>query len=520
VPFLVEDPHAEIFGGDDFVWPMRFAEAGAILESQTSRQLQFAAALEDLEARFVVMGCIPLTIATLTTTDAALHVVAAERAGISFSALPEIARFLAGDIGIDELGAPFSANGLIPGQPPLFAWLRQVRISSQWNGARSFAGLLRPEATVVSVNGLIKDHLLRADVPVRFRHQWSVFNASRRNGSAYRVDLDALASQFAEAMSDIAELPDAIRARLQVLLQREARYALGVTAGHLNKMSALRRFPRQLWSGSGGHYGTRLIGLEVMRRGGWTRRFAHGLNSSFMFRNKDPIRTTEFLVSNEFTLPTSKFLEHLDEIDVIEETPEVFRVMLSSGSGDPHLFERQPSGAARQRSRLPRVLYAPTPARGFRQYLSPQLPDVPYFDWRARLFRHIEMLPIEMIYTLHPRERRIGNGTEPSNGTLITDRNFEDLIPEVDIILLDYLKSTTAASAICSNKPVIYIDLEGLEFEARSLEHLQDRCTVLHASHDDHGRPDIDWEELAAALVKTRHDVDVSFFRELYTGET
>ena len=255
-----------------------------------------------------------------------------------------------------------------------------------------------------------------------------------------------------------------------------------------------------------------------MRRGGRTRRFAHGLSASIMYRNQNPLRTSEFAVSSEFTVPTPRFLEFLDELNVMEETPAKFRSSLISGAGDTHLYEAPPTAMTRRPPKLPRVLYAPTKLRGFRQYLSPQLPDSLYLDWRVRLFHLLETLPIDLTFTLHSRERGDKDILVPSNGTAVTDRSFEELLHDADVVLFDYLKSSTVAAAVCTNKPIVYIDLEGLEFESKSLAQLKNRCTVLHASHDDRGRPVIDWEELSTALLEPPKLVDPSFFRDLYCG--
>ena len=48
-----------------------------------------------------------------------------------------------------------------------------------------------------------------------------------------------------------------------------------------SQMRALRKsrsLPQEIWTGTGGYWPSRIIGLEIMRRGGIVRRFDHGYN--------------------------------------------------------------------------------------------------------------------------------------------------------------------------------------------------------------------------------------------------
>ena len=125
---------------------------------------------------------------------------------------------------------------------------------------------------------------------------------------------------------------------------------------------------------------------------------------------------------------------------------------------------------------------------------------------------------MDLIYSLHPLERR-GDRNHPISGIAeISDLGFENLIEETDIVVLDYFRSTTFATAVCSRIPVILINADRSDFEPQARKLIEERCVLIDGLFDDRGRPTIDFEILDEAISKAPKEVDPSFFRRLYAG--
>ena len=520
LPYL-PDATARVQPGDAaFRWPVRFPDIAPALEDLPTRLLEIADQLDDDEARKVLVGSISFLVATLAYAEAAIYLEAAQESGIGFDNLPPAAAYLTGTGASDELPVPFSVKATTAGKAPPLSRLREYKIAAEWNGLKAFGALFRPDVVAISTNALVKQAAHDEHRSIRYRFQWDIFNARAARGPAYDIDCKSLARKVAEALVDgIDIVTGRFRERLHELVRHEAELAFSVAAHDLSRLSGIDELPQELWSGTGGHYPSRLIGLEVMRRGGIVRRFGHGLNAGIMYQRQKPFRVTEFSVSTEYSAPTKAFADLMVQTDTLTGTPARFRPQLRWGRGDSHSPADSGGGRFRASIGRPRVLYAPTVPRGFRQYLSPQLPDVVYRDWQHRLVAMLQQLPIDLVCTLHPRERALAAAHPCVQAGKVTSDGFETVIGEADVVLFDYLKSTTIAAALPTTVPVIFIDLEGLAFEPVVFAELERRCTVIKATYDDAGRPNVDADVLGQALCRTHAEPDPDFFRRLYVGD-
>ncbi|MDP6953163.1 MAG: hypothetical protein QGF53_10460, partial [Alphaproteobacteria bacterium] len=380
--------------------------------------------------------------------------------------------------------------------------------------------IFEPAATIITTNTLLQEAIQETDIPVRFLHTWRLFEQGKPNGTKYHVDIEHLAREVATRMSDVAGLRPNYVDRLRGLLQREARFALGQAAKALVRLSAANGLPLHVWSGTAGNLGSRLIGLEAMRRGGSARRFAHGLNSGIWYRKQKPFRFVELAASSEFTVPTAALADYVSETGVVASRPAAFGAKISHGRGDPHLRKFIPTVLGRKKGprRRHRVLYAPTETAKFRQFISPQLPFAVYREWQHRLARMLEPMPVDIVCCQHPADRS-SSAKHPFAGFAeMTRRKFDDEINDADIVLFDYFKSSTTAVALCTDRPIVYLDLEGLEFEPKGRSELSRRCRILSAQYDERGRPLIDTSELKDALTGPLEVLDPGFFISLYAG--
>ena len=519
VPFQL-DPAAPTQPGDEaFCWPVRFTDIAPVLEDLPNRYLALADELEDDETRFVLLGAISFLIATLGYVETAICLQAADEQGLAFDALPEAGQYLADEPAGAQLPLPFCVQPTVVGSSPPLSRLREWRITAKWNGMGALGALLRPDVIAISTSPLLKYAADAEHRSIAYRFQWNVFNARTAPGPAYHIDCDSLAERATAALVDPISLVSGVyRDRLRRLVRHEAELAFAITANHLSRLSGLRDMPKELWSGTGGHYASRLVGLEVLRRGGTARRFGHGLVAGVFYQRQKPFRVAEFAVSSEFSVPTRSFAETLERTGAMAGTPARFRPELHWGDGDSHFRSASSVRPRTGGGRRIRVLYAPTALRGNRQYLSPQLPDVIYRHWQHRLVDMLQSMPVELVYTLHVLDRAHARDHPCARiGTLAAD-GFEKTLGSVDVVLLDFLKSTTVGAVLPGSVPIVLVDLERLSLEPELDEALTRRCTVIRAEYDEGGRPGVDRDMLAEALCGPRGTPDADYFRNLYVG--
>jgi hypothetical protein len=130
----------------------------------------------------------------------------------------------------------------------------------------------------------------------------------------------------------------------------------------------------------------------------------------------------------------------------------------------------------------------------------------------------LERMPVDVVCCQHPADRSLGGKHPFSDFAEMTQLEFDDEIRNADIVMFDYFKSSTTAVALCTDRPIVYLDLECLELEPKGLSELTQRCRILSAHYDERGRPLIDANELQDVLTGPMDAPDPGFFRSLYAG--
>ena len=163
----------------------------------------------------------------------------------------------------------------------------------------------------------------------------------------------------------------------------------------------------------------------------------------------------------------------------------------------------------------PQVIYAPTILRGQRQFLPPILPDVIYLDWQLRLVEALQNMPVNLMCKPHPEGLLRGQRHPLADVAPTSTQPFESHIAWADRFLFDYGQSTTFAEALCTDRPIIFIDMGNPIFNVQIKEMIARRCHVIAARFDVRNRPLVDAEELRDALCGGPEQVDPGEFRAL-----
>jgi hypothetical protein len=496
-------------------WPVGLAEASRIGSAQMRAALSWAQEeREDDLLRDAGLLALPVILGyARAIVLAALATERAARAGARIdAAAPEFAYLRGGQ------GRPPARHEAILSpvavRSPL---LRRIARMGTWTApARLPRALMRPQAVAVSHNSLLCATAMNEGRAVGFRHAETILGtARRRTGASPPAVGHAMA--LAQVLAGDSVLDESYRSRALDLIATTAQVHLDKA---LADMAALRnvRLPDEIWSGSGGLYAPRAVGLEVLRRGGRVTRFDHGTPREFV-ETAELTTLLELSVSSEFVLATAQAAaicrERIDSSRLDLPRP----VAIRGGNGDPIY-----AGGPRQRPPKPagarlRVVYAPTQLLGFRQLVPALPPDVIYLDWQMRVAEALRVLDVDFICQAHP-EGLLKDRPHPLAEVAMTLRgNFEAQLHAADVFVFDCPTTTTLWQAACTDARIVFLDIGAGTLAPPVAKLVAARATVIPVAHDEDNRMLLDGDRLRAAVLEDRA-VDPSAFRRLLAGES
>ncbi len=401
-----------------------------------------------------------------------------------------------------------------PSRIPFARTLRAIKNVRRWTPLRRLAkAVFAPEAHVLSTGGL----LLEATVghSLSYAAPDELIAAARRTAPATRLDIGELAEGWAAALSGSEFVPAALRVRASILLRAQAMSALSRADRDLAGLARVADMPDAVWAGGAGSYATRAIGLEVMRRGGSVRRFAHG-GAIALDGYADTHALVDMAATSRFTLATPAALGLLRDARIGSSFDRQIPAF-DAVAGDPK-FRAVPRVGRPRPSRRPTVLYVGTAFAGQLVHIPPVPPDAIYFDWQRRLLDALNALDADVYCKPHP-ENLVLSGVQPLPALYpALDMPFGRALAQADIVVFDYCLSTSFWETLCSDRPVVLLDVARARWHPAIDAMLSRRCARLPVAYDAGNRPQFDPAALADA-VGTARPADPTEFRDLLAGD-
>ncbi len=398
----------------------------------------------------------------------------------------------------------------------VLAPLRAVRHARRWASLMRLPRVvLAPDAHAVSTSGLMIEVARHEPVALSYWAPGALLYEARRLNATTGVDIEALARDWADIFLREMSLHERIVPYARELLFRQGRDALKLSDSTSAGLAKLRSFPHSIWSGSAGSFATRAVGLEVLRRGGQVRRFAHG-GAIGLDDYSNVHAIVEMAATSDYVVNTSATHDLLCKTDIarsfIRHTPQ-----FHAGSGDPKF-----SGIVCRhapRSGRPTVVYVGTTFPGPLVHVPPVPPEAVYLDWQMRLLDALIATGANVLCKPHP-ENIPAIGRQPLAELYPTiDAPFEKAIEVADVLVHDYCLSTTFFEAMCSNRPVVLLDLGQTRWQPAIANAVQARCRILDVRFDEHNLPQFDAAELKDAVLSSQREADPWRFRELLAGD-
>lgn len=497
-------------------WPVRFADIAAPLADINRRYVDAAAALEDSDARSVVLLG-RRTMPIMTLVQFALWCDAARRNGQRLVGDP-LFDYLAGA----EVPAPDTLQPIGQPVPPRGLWLRRLARTSSWTPwHRLPRAILAPDGVALAHNSLLRTSLRATNQAVRNAYD-EEFASTEKTDDAFigRVDADGLADYTTAALmrdlpveADILErLAGSVRAVLVDSFDDSARL--------LGRLRATPKLPARLFSGTGSKRMSRALGLEIMRRGGTAARHDHG-GSFVLLDSPDLVALNEMSASSSFVVATPVAAESKGLQVALQRAALLSNCTIEGGSGDPGLdvggagLARTPMTGGRRR-----VMYVSTLFYGLHQVSPPVLPAPLYADWQIRLIGLLRNMSVDLACKPHPGGLQPPPELAPGRDVLTVAARFEEAVADVDLLIYDFPATTTLAVGLCTDRAIVLLDHGTMRFGESHRDAIAARCRIVPATYDERNRPIVDREELEAAICDGPTIVDPGYFRRLFLGES
>jgi hypothetical protein len=493
-------------------WPVGTAEANRIGTAQVRAALAWAASHDGL-LRDAALLALPNIVAYARAI--VFLAVATSRAGRAGAQLlsnePELAYLLSGEGPLPDRSAPIMVD-----HPMRFELARRVlRVHSWSSPLRTLAAFVDPAAVAVSHNPLLRKAAAKAGQPIGFRHSDALLDeARRRTPSEPTPAHDAESLALAVLCNVVLEEP--YRTRTLVLLQSMAQPHLALA---VRDVQALRyaQLPKTLWSGTGGLYAQRAIGIEVLRRGGDVVRFDHGKPKGFV-EACEIDALVEFAVSSEFVVPTEDAAAMTRRYSDEGLLPWMRHPRIRGIGGDPTFARLPAKPVSHNSSRRLRVVYAPTQLLGFRQLLPVQTADVVYLDWQIKVGQALSALPIEFTCQPHPEGLFRGRPHPLEKIAPSISGNFDAQFERADVFVFDYPSTTALWQVACTGARIVFLDIGSGHMTPHIAALFAERARTIEVACDADNRPVLDTKALADAVLSAGTEVDPTPFRRLLAG--
>ena len=515
IPFDLTASEQEAGWRDALRWPLDPVEGRAVALDLADRLAGFLAELDDQDELDTAVLAAPVVLNSAATLGlAALAVERATQSGIALTGGPPEIAFLAGASGSCDVDTPLAAQ---PPVPPRWPALRHVARTASWTPARRLPrAFLRPDATAVTHNPVLRAYARNGRLAVRFWQAERMLDAADVPAESTPDDAASdLAARLVGAVLPAMALTESRCARLARLLRSRTAVFLATAQTALRAVSGWCQLPREVWLGTTGRMPARVIAVAARRRDGRVTSFDHG-GGLFLGRIGPAAIIRELAVIDRIVVATEA-LATLGRRALPFPVPAVAQEVLPAG-GDP-TFRRICTGEPPSTNRR-RVMYLPTPLRGFRQLLPPLLPDVIALDWHIRLAKTLSELPIELVVRPHPEGALPGSRHPVTKAfTPMINGPFHRVVGMVDGFVFDYPHSTAFWEALCTDRPVAWVDLGTSDLSEEALAVVGRRCRIVEARFDDRNRPQIDRAALEDAVLGGPSTADPAEVRKLLAGD-
>jgi hypothetical protein len=432
-------------------------------------------------------------------------------------------RYLMGELPLDSIPDDFfESMFLLPTGRPL-DWLRTLAFPRFWTSWLKLPmTLLAPQSTAIGYNHMMNDWIKNKCLRVNYIDPKLMLRKELCRLDSSNVEYKR-AEIAAECMVSALTIPNNMDEDLKKRLKDYLSYAVHTCTRKIAEMQtafkAVRKLPMHALNATGGNLAAGLLANEILRRGGEVTGFDHTTGRG-LERNVEYTVLLEAVFTSKFVVSTEKAAVMFNRLCPERLLHPRHSCKIVGGTGYPTIrsldFNKRIENA---NPKLPRVTYASPQFRGIKQANPPTTADPVQLDWELRLVDILQKLPIKLICRPHPEGLFQGKPHPLAKVAKTSEHVFEDLISETDVFLFDWFRTSTLWAALCTDKPIIMIELGYSYLDAFFTDEIRDaiqqRMRFVRAGMDERNRVVIDRDILADAIFTATETVDSSLFREI-----
>ncbi len=513
----------------DFAWPVSQQKTIDKCSSVTRHIVEAVRNISDPEtARLAQVAAPRVAGIVMPAVHAALVVSAAQRGNAAIRASRPEARFIMGEIPLTDVPAP-EENPRIS-MPPARSldWFRERLGPRYWTPWTDLPHtLLAPQASAIAHGPQLYDWIFSNKARVNYLDPYAAARRALAALDRYGIAPDCIADQAADSMLASVQFPDEVnddvRARTSSLIRRNVLAECRRTAILLKGFACMRSLPQHLLNGTGATFVRACLTTEVIRRGGEVVGFDH-VTGRGLERNVEFTTLFELPFATSFVLATEQAAKSLRKLgpDRLLHAKDHCKLVGGQGLSNVKAIAYS-NGSPRRRGGRPHVVYASPMFRGWRQTLPPTTADPVQLDWELRLTQMLGDLPICLTCRPHPGGHFTGRVHPLEQVAAVSDKIFEDLVPEADVFLFDWVRSSAFWMALCTDRPVVLID-PGYSYlkeffidEMRS--EIEKRVRFVRGYMDERNRLQVDRDELRDAILSTSDHIDPTVIRSYFINK-
>lgn len=309
----------------------------------------------------------------------------------------------------------------------------------------------------------------------------------------------------------------AIQQNIQ-LTERQKNYLFDITVMALTKtkinLDALNNCIQKekhinLLTGANGSQFSRVLSVAIRNNGGSVTTFQHGEPLIF---NWDKYDWLEFSLANNYFAYTENLAIALKNMDN-EYKPLAGNSTEIHGAKTNMFYNiRQKEAKKPVPDKIERVMMVPQAftrenqvAQGF------MFPALVQLDWELRIINALKKAGYKALYKKHPHGTLINQPMDFIEDAQIIYEPFDEVMDYTDAFLFYHTRSTAFGPALCTNKPIIYIDGGWEKMSEKMRTSLAKRCRIINAHFDERNRMIFDEEKLIEVLSEKPKEPDLEF---------
>jgi hypothetical protein len=346
--------------------------------------------------------------------------------------------------------------------------------------------------------------------------EWLPWTGLRLGSGSFTRSSDQLVSMFRSVAANLSIfVPDSVIVRLNEVLENHLTNSAALYRTYLKKATQISG--ERLLVAALGNSNNRALAVAARRQGAIVTGFLHG-NTVFAQYEHNRINL-EMGLCDEYVVYTDSSIPRIHKI--IEKYPpikgNVPRLISTNSSRFKIDWERNQK--SRRGSKIKRVMILEYGILGDRAARF-KPPDLVNTDLIIRVAKLLHKNGYEVVLKRHPDPLQIGWAPDPYSPFMdISYDRFEDVMDDTDAYVITYPTSSVFHSAVCSNKPIIYLDDGLFEWFDEPLELFRRRARVVNVSPDERNRLMFSENELLEAFSRPVSDPDPGYVKRLLFPE-